>query len=106
MPRLKDLRLSRPRPRELTAARGHPSVARRGEELGFGELWLAEDYFFTGGISGATAVLAETKEVPVGLGIVSAMVRHPAVLAMEIATMARMYPGRVHPGIGLGVPRG
>jgi 5,10-methylenetetrahydromethanopterin reductase len=81
-----------------------PTVARRGEELGFGELWLAEDYFFTGGISGATAVLAQTKEVPVGLGIVSAMVRHPSVLAMEIATMARMYPGRVHPGIGLGVP--
>jgi 5,10-methylenetetrahydromethanopterin reductase len=80
------------------------TVARRGEELGFGELWLAEDYFFTGGISGATAVLAETKEVPVGLGIVSAMVRHPAVLAMEISTMARMYPGRVYPGIGLGVP--
>jgi alkanesulfonate monooxygenase SsuD/methylene tetrahydromethanopterin reductase-like flavin-dependent oxidoreductase (luciferase family) len=81
-----------------------PHVARRGEELGFGELWLAEDYFFTGGISGATAVLAQTKEVPVGLGIVSAMVRHPAVLAMEISTMARMYPGRVFPGVGLGVP--
>jgi 5,10-methylenetetrahydromethanopterin reductase len=81
-----------------------PTVARRGEELGFGELWLAEDYFFTGGISGATAVLEQTKEVPVGLGIVSAMVRHPAVLAMEISTMARMHPGRLHPGIGLGVP--
>jgi alkanesulfonate monooxygenase SsuD/methylene tetrahydromethanopterin reductase-like flavin-dependent oxidoreductase (luciferase family) len=79
-------------------------LARRGEELGFGELWLAEDYFFTGGISGATAVLAETREIPVGLGIVSAVVRHPAVLAMEIATMARMYPGRLLPGIGLGVP--
>lgn len=81
-----------------------PTVARRGEELGFGELWLAEDYFFTGGISGATAVLERTTEVPVGLGIVSAMVRHPGVLAMEIATMARMYPGRVLPGVGLGVP--
>lgn len=81
-----------------------PHVGQRGEELGFGELWLAEDYFFTGGISGATAVLAATKEVPVGLGIVSAMVRHPAVLAMEISTMARMYPGRLFPGIGLGVP--
>ena len=81
-----------------------PHVGRRGEELGFGELWLAEDYFFTGGISGATAVLAQTQKVPVGLGIVSAMVRHPAVLAMEISTMARMYPGRLLPGIGLGVP--
>ncbi|HZR93703.1 MAG TPA: LLM class flavin-dependent oxidoreductase [Gaiellaceae bacterium] len=80
------------------------STARLGEELGFCELWLAEDYFFTGGISGAAAALAATETVPVGLGIVSAMVRHPALLAMEIATLARMFPGRVRPGIGLGVP--
>lgn len=79
-------------------------VGRLGEELGFGELWLAEDYFFTGGISGATAVLAATERIPVGLGIVSALVRHPALLAMEISTMERMFPGRVWPGIGLGVP--
>jgi alkanesulfonate monooxygenase SsuD/methylene tetrahydromethanopterin reductase-like flavin-dependent oxidoreductase (luciferase family) len=32
------------------------------------------------------------------------MVRHPALLAMEVATLARMYPGRLRPGIGLGVP--
>jgi alkanesulfonate monooxygenase SsuD/methylene tetrahydromethanopterin reductase-like flavin-dependent oxidoreductase (luciferase family) len=32
------------------------------------------------------------------------MVRHPALLAMEIATLTRMYPGRLWPGIGLGVP--
>jgi 5,10-methylenetetrahydromethanopterin reductase len=80
------------------------STARLGEELGFRELWLAEDYFFTGGISGAGAALGATREIPVGLGIVSAMVRHPALLAMEVSTLARMHPGRVRPGIGLGVP--
>jgi 5,10-methylenetetrahydromethanopterin reductase len=80
------------------------STARLGEELGFRELWLAEDYFFTGGISGAAAALGATVEIPVGLGIVSAMVRHPALLAMEISTLVRMYPARVRPGIGLGVP--
>lgn len=80
------------------------STARLAEELGFRELWLAEDYFFTGGISGAGAALAATREIPVGLGIVSAMVRHPALLAMEVSTLARMHPGRVRPGIGLGVP--
>lgn len=79
-------------------------MARLGEQLGFSELWLAEDYFFTGGISGATAVLAATESIPVGLGIVSAMVRHPALLAMEISTIERMFPGRLWPGIGLGVP--
>lgn len=79
-------------------------VARKGEGLGFSELWLSEEYFFTGGISGAAAALAATTEVPIGLGIVSALVRHPAVLAMEISTMARMYPGRILPGVGLGLP--
>lgn len=79
-------------------------MAALGEEQGYGELWFAEDYFFTGGISGATAALAATERIPVGLGIVSAVVRHPALLAMELATISRMYPGRLLPGIGLGVP--
>lgn len=79
-------------------------TARLGEDLGYSELWLAEDYFFTGGISGATAALSATDRIPVGLGIVSAVVRHPALLAMEIATLSRMYPGRMLPGVGLGVP--
>jgi alkanesulfonate monooxygenase SsuD/methylene tetrahydromethanopterin reductase-like flavin-dependent oxidoreductase (luciferase family) len=80
------------------------ATARRAEELGFRELWLAEDYFFTGGISGAAVALGATREIPVGLGIVSALVRHPALLAMEVSTLARMYPGRIRPGVGLGVP--
>ena len=78
-------------------------VARSGEELGFGRLWMAEDYYFTGGISGAATVLSATERMPVGLGVVSAVARHPALLAMEVATMARIYPGRVVPAIGLGL---
>jgi alkanesulfonate monooxygenase SsuD/methylene tetrahydromethanopterin reductase-like flavin-dependent oxidoreductase (luciferase family) len=81
-----------------------PAIARRGEELGYGEIWLPEDYFFSGGISTAAATLAATDEIPVGLGIVSAVVRHPGLLAMEIATLSRLFPGRLWPGIGLGVP--
>jgi 5,10-methylenetetrahydromethanopterin reductase len=81
-----------------------PAMARLGEQYGFAELWFAEDYFFTGGISGATSALAATERVPIGLGVVSALVRHPAVLAMEVATMVRTFPGRVRAGIGLGVP--
>jgi alkanesulfonate monooxygenase SsuD/methylene tetrahydromethanopterin reductase-like flavin-dependent oxidoreductase (luciferase family) len=80
------------------------ALSRLAEQLGYGELWFAEDYFFTGGISGAAAALAATQEVPIGLGVVSAMVRHPALLAMEIATLDRMFPGRLHPGVGSGVP--
>jgi 5,10-methylenetetrahydromethanopterin reductase len=82
-----------------------PPLSRLAEELGYGELWFAEDYFFTGGISGAMAALGATSSIPVGLGIVSAMVRHPALLAMEIATAARAHPGRLWAGIGLGTPQ-
>lgn len=78
--------------------------AREAEEAGFDELWLAEDFFFTGGIAGAAIALGATDRVRVGLGVVSAMVRHPALLAMEVATVARAHPGRFIPGIGLGVP--
>jgi 5,10-methylenetetrahydromethanopterin reductase len=78
--------------------------AHLGERLGFSELWLAEDYFFTGGVSGAAFALGATERISVGLGIVSAMVRHPALLAMEISGLSRAHPGRLVPGIGLGVP--
>jgi alkanesulfonate monooxygenase SsuD/methylene tetrahydromethanopterin reductase-like flavin-dependent oxidoreductase (luciferase family) len=81
------------------------SAAAAGAEAGgFDELWLAEDFFFTGGISAATAVLAATNRIGVGLGVVSAVARHPALLAMEIATVSRMFPGRLTAGVGLGVP--
>ena len=83
---------------------GVREAAAASERIGFDELWLIEDYFFTGAISAATAALGATERLPVGIGIVSAMVRHPAVLAMEIATVARMYPGRFRPGVGLGAP--
>jgi 5,10-methylenetetrahydromethanopterin reductase len=79
-------------------------AASDAESLGFGQLWMAEDCFTVGGISGAGAVLAATSRIPVGLGIVNAMIRHPALLAMELATLARLYPERFVPAIGLGLP--
>jgi alkanesulfonate monooxygenase SsuD/methylene tetrahydromethanopterin reductase-like flavin-dependent oxidoreductase (luciferase family) len=74
------------------------------EACGFDEIWLAEDYFFTGGISGASLVLGATSKITVGLGVVSAVARHPALLAMEISTLSRVYEKRLIAGIGLGVP--
>jgi alkanesulfonate monooxygenase SsuD/methylene tetrahydromethanopterin reductase-like flavin-dependent oxidoreductase (luciferase family) len=80
------------------------STARTAESAGFDEVWLSEDFFFSGGISGAENVLSATTDVRVGLGVVSALVRHPALLAMELSTIDRAHPGRLLPGIGLGVP--
>ncbi len=80
------------------------AMAARAEAAGLGELWLSEDYFMTGGIAGAALALAATERIPVGLGVVSAVARHPALLAMEVATLAHAHPGRLRPAIGLGVP--
>ncbi len=80
------------------------SAAITAEQAGFDEIWLAEDYFFTGGISGASLALDATTRVKIGLGVVSAMARHPALLAMELATMSRVHDQRLVAGIGLGVP--
>ena len=79
-------------------------AAAQAESSGFDEIWLAEDYFFTGGISGASVVLGATEEITVGLGVVSAVARHPSVLAMELATLSRSSPERLVAGVGLGVP--
>ncbi len=78
--------------------------ARAVEEAGFDELWLWEDCFLAGGIASAATALAATSRVRVGLGIMPAPVRNPAFVAMELAALARMHPGRVLPGFGHGVP--
>jgi 5,10-methylenetetrahydromethanopterin reductase len=85
-------------PRELQ------TVVREVEGLGYEEIWLAEDYFDLGGIASVSAALAATQAVAVGLGVLANRVRHPAVTAMELATLAELYPGRFMAGLGHGVP--
>lgn len=65
---------------------------------------MAEDYFELGGIASVTAALAATERIPVGLGVVAAGVRHPAVAAMEVATLGDLFPNRFMAGIGHGAP--
>lgn len=77
-------------------------LAARVEELGFAQFWVAEDCFFYGGMTSAALALSATKDIPIGLGLVSAAVRHPAIAAMEIANLARAFPGRFLPTVGVG----
>lgn len=80
-----------------------PDFARRAEALGFDELWVVEDCFYTSGVATAATALACTETLTVGLGIMPAVVRNPVFTAMEIATLVGTYPGRFLPGIGHGV---
>jgi 5,10-methylenetetrahydromethanopterin reductase len=77
---------------------------RLAERCGFDELWVHEDYFYHGGFAAAAMALTATERIAVGIGIVSALVRHPVVTAMEIATLAAAHPGRLRVGIGHGAP--
>ena len=77
--------------------------ARRVGELGYDELWVVEDCFYAGGIASAAAALAATERVAVGLGILPAVMRNPAAVAMDLAALSRLFPGRVLPGFGHGV---
>ncbi|MCP4305381.1 MAG: LLM class flavin-dependent oxidoreductase [bacterium] len=87
-----------------TAPADIPEVAGEAEQLGYAEMWMAEDYFQLGGISSVATALAATERIPVGLGVVAAAARHPAVTAMEFATLGGLYPARFMAGLGHGAP--
>jgi 5,10-methylenetetrahydromethanopterin reductase len=82
---------------------GLVEFARAAEEAGADELWLVEDLGFAGSVSAATAALAATSRIVVGIGVAPAPLRNPALLAMEFAAIARMFPRRLIPGLGHGV---
>ncbi len=77
--------------------------ARQLESAGVEQLWLIEDCFYTAGVSLAATALAVTERLEVGIGILPAVARNPAITAMEIATLCNLAPGRFRPGIGHGV---
>ena len=61
-----------------TAPNRLSELSKKVESLGFGSLWLSEDYFFLGGVASAAIALEATDSIQVGVGILSAVVRHPA----------------------------
>jgi alkanesulfonate monooxygenase SsuD/methylene tetrahydromethanopterin reductase-like flavin-dependent oxidoreductase (luciferase family) len=78
-------------------------VAVTADEAGLDELWLWEDCFLEGGIATAAAALAWTARLRVGIGLLPVPLRNVALTAMEVATLQRMFPGRVLVGVGHGV---
>ena len=86
------------RPEEL------PAFARAAEASGLDELWVWEDCFHAGGVSASATALAVTERITVGLGVMPVVFRNPVAAAMEIATLARLHPGRFVAGLGHGVP--
>lgn len=78
-------------------------VAVAADRAGLEQLWLWEDCFKETGISAAASVLAWTERLSVGIGLLPVPLRNVALTAMELATIERLFPGRLIPGIGHGV---
>ena len=79
------------------------AVAIEADRSGLAELWLWEDCFLEGGLTSAAAILASTENLTVGIGLLPMPLRSVAITAMEIATLARMFPGRLRVAVGHGV---
>lgn len=85
------------------APEGIGATARAADTAGLDELWLWEDCFLAGGVSGAAIALANSERLTVGVGVLPVPLRNVALTAMEIATLHRAFPGRVRIGLGHGV---
>ncbi|WP_290049629.1 LLM class flavin-dependent oxidoreductase [Amycolatopsis solani] len=78
-------------------------LARQAEAAGLDEVWLVEDCFWAAGIATVATALAVTSTIKVGIGVLPAVARNPAIAAMELAALAGLHPGRLIGGFGHGV---
>ncbi|MEM8500717.1 MAG: LLM class flavin-dependent oxidoreductase [Pseudomonadota bacterium] len=75
------------------------AMAQQAEAMGYDDLWLAD----AGGLDALTLVpmlLEKTEKVRVGIAVVPAYTRTPAVLASTFSVIEQAYPGRFVPGLG------
>jgi 5,10-methylenetetrahydromethanopterin reductase len=78
------------------------TLASRAEKRGFDSFWLAELYHHRSAIPLAVEVGRATSSMQVGLGVLLTRTRHPALIAMEGATLDEMNGGRLLLGLGVG----
>ncbi|MFI6390169.1 LLM class flavin-dependent oxidoreductase [Nonomuraea sp. NPDC050540] len=77
-------------------------AAAAAEAAGLDGVWMCEHLGFTDSVVPAAAVLARTGRLEVGLVGPAPIARHPALLAMELSSLAALAPGRVRAQVGLG----
>lgn len=89
---------------ELLSIKDMVTYARISEERGYESVWVTEHYLFRDAFSTLGAIAQATERVGLATGVVNPYTRHPALIAMSIATIDDLSGGRAILGIGIGVP--
>jgi len=75
-------------------------LAKQAEALGLHSFWLAEGYHSRSAVVRAALIAAATSQIKIGLGILSPHTRHPALLAMDAASLDEVARDRIVLGVG------
>lgn len=79
-------------------------LARRAEKLGYTYLWVADEKFYRDPWLTLAATGLATTTIRLGTGVTEPYSRHPALIAMAMATLEELCPGRAVVGLGAGGP--
>jgi 5,10-methylenetetrahydromethanopterin reductase len=75
-------------------------LAKEADTLGFHSFWLSEGYHSRSAVVRAALIATSTHRIRIGLGILSPHTKHPALLAMDAASLDELAPRRVILGVG------
>lgn len=81
----------------------HADLAAFVEELGFTDVWIADERFYREVYSLLTVIAMRTKRINVGPCVTDPFSRHAALTAMAIYTLDEISEGRAILGLGAGV---
>lgn len=84
---------------ELTAPEA-VDVTVQADAAGIHSVWFSEAYYARDAISVLAAAAVKTTNIKLATGVVNPYTRHPALLAMTMATLNELAPGRVLFGLG------
>lgn len=79
------------------------ALATGADQAGVDAIWITEDLYFHGALPLAGAIAARTSQARIGFSVLTPYGLHAARLAMELATLSGLAPGRVIVGLGAGV---
>jgi alkanesulfonate monooxygenase SsuD/methylene tetrahydromethanopterin reductase-like flavin-dependent oxidoreductase (luciferase family) len=93
--------------RQASPAADRRRVVNLAEEAGLDGLGVGDHVTFFGGVGadgllGAASILASSQRLAAVIGVYLLPLRHPVVVARQVADIASMAPGRLVLGVGVG----